>query len=102
MAGDYKQFVSNRVRKIRSHEQVQWRHVWRRKNPADTESRGGEFNGDKLSWSEPEWLADKELWPPDITTKAFKESDAEVKIVRDLFASTLEVADDCLMISIKI
>ena len=40
-------------------------------------------------------MADKELWPPDITTTASKESDEEVKIVRHLFASTIEVADDC-------
>ena len=94
-AGDYKQFVSNRVCKIRAHEQIQWRHVPTRENPADLGSRGGEVNGDKLWWYGPEWLADKELWPPDITTSASKESDAEMKIVRDLFASTVEVADDC-------
>ena len=56
---------------------------------------GGEVNEDKLWWNGPEWLADKELWPPDIMTTASKESDEEVKIVRDLFASIVEVADDC-------
>ena len=94
-AGDYKQFVSNRVRKIRSHEQIQWRHIPTRENPADLGSRGGEVTEDKLWWNGPDWLADKQLWPPDITTTASKESDEEVKIVRDLIASTVEVADDC-------
>ena len=83
------------MRKIRSHEQIHWRHIPTRENPADLGSRAGEVNGDKLWWSEPEWLADKELWPPHITTRASKESDEEMKIVRDLFSSTVEVADDC-------
>ena len=42
-AGDCKQFVSNRVRKIRSHEQIQWRHIPTRENPADLGSRGREI-----------------------------------------------------------
>ena len=45
-AGDYKQFVSNRVRKIRSHEQIQWRHIPTRENPGELGSRGG---GGKLT-----------------------------------------------------
>ena len=55
-AGDYKQFVSNWVCKIRAHEQIQWRHVPTRENPADLGSRGGEVNRDKLWWNGPEWL----------------------------------------------
>ena len=41
-AGDYKQFVANRVRKIQSHPQIQWRHIPSQENPADLGSRDGE------------------------------------------------------------
>ena len=40
---NYKQFVTNRVQKIQSHQQVQWRHVPTDQNPADVGSRGGEL-----------------------------------------------------------
>ena len=37
----YKQFVSNRVSKIRQHTDVKWRYVNTEENPADLASRGG-------------------------------------------------------------
>lgn len=93
-AGEHKQFVANRVRKIQAHSQIQWRHVPTKENPADLGSRGGEVKDDRLWWDGPEWLSEQENWPPNITTKATKESDAEAKVVRELFASTVEVAVD--------
>ena len=39
--GEYRQFVTNRVRKIQSHPDTQWRHVPSTENPADLGSRGG-------------------------------------------------------------
>ena len=41
--GSYKQFVSNRVSKIRQHTDVKWRYVNTEENPADLASRGGIF-----------------------------------------------------------
>ena len=38
--GNYKQFVNNRVKKIRSKALITWKHVSGEQNPADTESRG--------------------------------------------------------------
>jgi hypothetical protein len=93
-AGKYKQFVANRVRKIQSHPQIQWRHVPTNENPADLGSRGGEVKNNKLWWYGPEWLSVKEQWPPDITTRATKESDAEAKAIRNVFAAVLEKDDD--------
>ena len=36
--GEYRQFVSNRVKKIREHEQLEWHHVPTEQNPADRAS----------------------------------------------------------------
>lgn len=67
--GDYKQFVANRVRKIRDHNNVTWRHVPTKDNPADYASRGGMLTeGNQLWWKGPTWLADPTNWPPDIVT----------------------------------
>ena len=33
--GDYKQFVSNRVRKVQGKKYIQWRHMSTKENPAD-------------------------------------------------------------------
>ena len=46
-AGDYKQFVSNRVSKIQRHSDVKWRHVTSQANPADLGSRGGSVQGEE-------------------------------------------------------
>ena len=64
--GEYRQFVSNRVKKIRSHPNVTWRHVPTSENPVDLGSRGGSVTGVELWWKGPSWLADPEKWPPNI------------------------------------
>ena len=64
--GDYKQFVSNRVRKIQERGQSTWRHVGTKDNPADLESRGGSLGGNQGSWWQgPNWLETQENWPKD-------------------------------------
>lgn len=40
-AGDYKQFIANRVSKTQQHSDVKWRHVTTQENPADLGRRGG-------------------------------------------------------------
>ena len=42
-AGEYRQFVANRVAKIRSHTSVKWHYVPTDQNPADLGSRGGQL-----------------------------------------------------------
>ena len=64
--GSYKQFVSNRVHKIKQHEEVKWRHVGTKDNPADLGSRSGSVENEELWWRGPEWLTHREQWPADI------------------------------------
>ena len=85
--GDYKQFVANRVRKIREHSDVVWRHVPTQDNPADLASRGGLVTEEnQLWWRGPEWLSDPAKWPADLVTAPTAESNAEMKTTKELFA----------------
>ena len=79
--GEYKQFVSNRVQKINSHQRVTWHYVPSAENPADLGSRGGHVHGADLWWHGPEWLATPERWPADVLNEPSDESQAEAKLV---------------------
>ena len=92
-AGEYKQFVGNRVRKIREHGTVSWRHVPTNENPADLGSRGGSVNDNQTWWNGPAWLKDPRQWPPDLVTTATPESSAEVKATREIFALAVDGQD---------
>lgn len=85
-SGSYKQFVSNRVHKIQQHPELKWRHVSTKDNPADLGSRSGSVEKEKLWWSGPHWLLDRDLWPADIITTSTTESQAEAKVIREVFA----------------
>ena len=93
--GDYKQFVSNRVRKIQEKKYIQWKHVGTKENPADLGSRGGHIsNCSDLWWHGPTWLPFPESWPADIVTTPTKESQAEAKIIREVLGVTVKTDDD--------
>ena len=62
-SGDYQQFVSNRVAKIRGHGHVPWHYVPAKENPADIGSRGGSTVNNELWTNGPEWLSDPEKCP---------------------------------------
>ena len=66
--GKYRQFVANRVQKIKQHPQIQWRHVPTTDNPADLASRGGQVTNAELWWNGPTWLRDPEMWPENPVT----------------------------------
>ena len=53
--GDYKQFIQNRVMKIKEHENIVWQHVSSEKNPADLASRGGPVSESSLWWCGPNY-----------------------------------------------
>ena len=62
--GEYKQFVSNRIRKIREKTGITWRHVPSQENPSDSASRGGLVKEDNsLLWNGPTWLKGQDSWP---------------------------------------
>ena len=92
--GEYRQFVTNRVQKIQSHPNTQWRHVPSTKNPADLGSRGGSVTDVQLWWRGPERFADLTSWPEDIVTQASQQSDAERKVQREIFAAAIKISDD--------
>ena len=93
--GDYEQFVANRVRKIREHSDVVWRHVPTQGNPTDLASRGGLVTeGNQLWWKGPEWLSDPAKWPADLVTSSTAESNAEMKTTKELFAMAVKTDDD--------
>ncbi|XP_068721567.1 uncharacterized protein, partial [Montipora capricornis] len=93
--GDYKQFVANRVRKIREYVEVIWRHVPTEDNPADLASRGGLVSKEnQLWWSGPEWLSDPRKWRENLVTAPSKESNQEVKTTKELFALAVNSDDE--------
>ena len=92
--GEYRQFVTNRVRKIQSHPNTQWHHVPSTENPADFGSRGGSVTDVQLWWRGPLWFADLTSWPEDIVTQASQQSDAERKVQRQIFAAAIKISDD--------
>ena len=87
-SGEFKQFVQNRVTKIRAQSDVVWRHVSSEENPADLASRGGSVNGSTLWWNGPKWLANREEWPPNSVTSACPATEVEVKTIREVLSLT--------------
>lgn len=67
--GHPRQFVTNRVKKIREFNKTRaatWKYVPSAENPADILSRGAslkEFQASKLWEKGPEWLVERKLWP---------------------------------------
>ena len=92
--GEYRQFVTNRVRKIQSHTNLLSRHVPTSENPSDFRSHGGSVTKAELWWRGLEWLADGKKWPTDIVTHATQESQAERKAQREIFAGAVKVNHD--------
>ena len=68
----YKQFVVNRVRKIREKKGISWRYVPTDKNPSHQGSRGVDAEKLKGLWLKgPEWLRNPSEWPENIALTLF-------------------------------
>lgn len=82
--GTYKQFVTNRVRKIKE-KGHNWRHVPTSENPADIGSRGFIKLQENEMWKKgPSWLSNLESWPPVVEIKESEESESEKKLVKEI------------------
>ena len=82
----HKQFLSNRVQKIRQQSFLQWNYVLTAENSADIGSRGCKRIDIENSWtSGPTWLPDRGNWPKQITIQGSQESDNERKAVKEIF-----------------
>ena len=77
--GEYRQFVSNRVAKIKERDHIQWHHVPTEDNPADLGSRGSKCVKNQLWRNGPNGLVDPGTWPPNIVLEPSPESSAKVK-----------------------
>ncbi|XP_068723318.1 uncharacterized protein [Montipora capricornis] len=82
--GQYRQFVANRVRKIREHTDIRWRYVPIFDNPADQASRGGQVTNAELWWNGPAWLSDPEKWPDNPVTAKSPASEEEAKPIKEV------------------
>ena len=94
--GNYKQYVQNRVKEMKSKDFITWRHIPGEQNPADNGSRGrsaSELQESQLWWKGPHWLANSKQWPNDIETAATIESEDEVKKIKEILATTVNEPD---------
>ena len=89
--GNYKQFVANRVKRIREKAYMIWRHVRTNENPADIASRGAKAKqlGERW-WKGPEWLSVQENWPEELQTEPIAQTEAEAKAIKEVLSLTVE------------
>ena len=79
--------MSNRVEKIHQRPEIEWRrHVPTHDNPADLASRGGGITS--LWLNGPEWLSNKENWPPNPVTSASAATEEEAKVIREVLKTS--------------
>ena len=86
--------MSNRVAQINAKDYVKWRYVGTELNPADVGSRGT-LSRERLEiWLKgPNWLTEPEMWPAVVQTKPSRETEAEAKLVKEVFAGATEMED---------
>ena len=86
--GEYKQFVSNHVKKIQAKSSIQWRHIRLEENPADVASRGGQMK--QSWWRGPDWLSHPENCTEDIITHPMDDTEVEAKLVKEVLGVSVE------------
>lgn len=69
-------------------------HVSSGQNPADLGSRGNQSKELPELWLKgPDWLSKPEMWPAPVQTKPTKETEAEAKLVKEVFSVAVEQED---------
>ena len=94
--GNWKQFVSNRVEKIRQKKAIEWKHCPSNENPADVGSRGSKGDLSKLWREGPKWLQSPENWPENIALMPTKEVNEEAKIIQKINMMSVTKETSCL------
>ena len=93
--GEYKQYVSNHMRKIKEIDNIQWRYVPTDENMSDRGSREAKQDHLNGEWKHgPKWLSDPELWPEDISTKPTEESEATAKQIKEVMMLADQIEPD--------
>ena len=95
--GEYRQFVANRVKKIKEHDRVQWHYVPTKQNPADLGSRGGDVSNNELWLRGPTWLSDRNEWPADVALEAnpeVKEEEKRDRLITQTFVTVAREPDE--------
>ena len=88
----YKQFVSNRVQKVKQQSFLQVLYVPTAENSADIGSRKCKGIDIKNFWTNGlSWLPDRENWPKQITIQASQESDNERHGVKKIFKAAVSL-----------
>ena len=91
--GTYKQFVSNRVSKMRSKVHIDWKYVSTKMNAADIGSRGCVGNKLPAEWTDgPDWLTDESKWPQQPEITASSTSEVEAKPIRDVLKLSIDTS----------
>ena len=92
--GEYKQFASNRVLKIKEHQGLNWNYVPLAENLADVGKRGGRTQESHVWWHGPEWLTTPEIWPTDVVNEPSEATLAEAKFLRKVLNAAVNDEDD--------
>ena len=95
-SGEYRQFVTNRARKIKQHQDITWRHVPtdQNKNTADVGSRGGNVSN-AVQWiNGPSWFPFPDQWPTNVDIRPLPESSAGAKEPKEVLAMALPKKDE--------
>ncbi|CAB4021136.1 Hypothetical predicted protein, partial [Paramuricea clavata] len=88
--GNYKQFVSNRVKKI-NEEKIEWRYVPTQQNPADIGSRATtrDLQVNETWMNGPGWLSEPAKWPEQLQIKPSEKSEFESRMVKEVMKVTI-------------
>ncbi|KAK3736566.1 hypothetical protein QZH41_003141 [Actinostola sp. cb2023] len=93
-------FVENRVREIRSHEDIEFRYVPTKDNPADIATRGKtakELVTTTIWWKGPPWLPKIEDWPEwkiNETDNAHDSFNDEIRCSKRLYETSMIIGEE--------
>ena len=95
--GRYKQFVANRIEKINEKEEIVWKYVPSKENPADIGSRGSsDLETNEMWMCGPSWLNNCDSWPEQIVAKPSDMSESESPTIKTVMKAAVQKKMGCL------